>query len=325
MSASVRVEGKLFEVSGEKGAVLPFGVAEVSKRRVFVINLQMDEFRWLVREMVRFCPSKGEPLWVRTFRDSNHCLLLQLRKNKRGRYIVLSQLSYSGSQELLFSRADGWFGVTKLLKETLIGASSSNFAKSKEASKAAGGFSSKPMSYANVVRGATSAVLAGQLKGWRCRSCGSWDVYASVLGDERVSTPLASKQKEHEQGMPSRTSGKDLRRQNMVVSYYKVDGSCVSPFPRVKATGEGSPLSRRGWVFPRLVPINFRPREISWRTTQILSLACHFLRQRVTNLLCQIRLPVMCRCKVLQLKIMLGIGLCTLIGRMSRKRTPLLL
>ena len=62
MCASVRVEGKLFEVSGDKGPVLPFRVAEVSKRRVFVINLQMDEFRWLTREIVRFCSSKGEPL-----------------------------------------------------------------------------------------------------------------------------------------------------------------------------------------------------------------------------------------------------------------------
>ena len=106
MCASVRVEGKLFEVSGEKGVVFPFRVAEVSKRRVFVINLQLDEFRWLAREMVRFCSSKGEPLWVRTFRGSNHCLLLQLRKNKKGRFIVLSQLCYSGKpRTIIFQRA----------------------------------------------------------------------------------------------------------------------------------------------------------------------------------------------------------------------------
>ena len=39
MCASMRVEGKLFEVSGEKGVVFPFRVADVSKRRVFVIKL----------------------------------------------------------------------------------------------------------------------------------------------------------------------------------------------------------------------------------------------------------------------------------------------
>ena len=85
MCASVRVEGKLFEVSGEKGAVFPFKASEVGKRRVFVIKLQLDEFRWLAREMVCFCSSKGEPLWVRTFSRSNHCLLMQLRKNQKGR------------------------------------------------------------------------------------------------------------------------------------------------------------------------------------------------------------------------------------------------
>ena len=116
MCASVRIEGKLFEVSGVKGAALPFRVAEVSKGRVFVINLQLDEFRWLARELVRFCSSKGELFWVRTFRGSNHSLLLQMRKNKRGRFIVFSQLSYSGkSRTIIFPegpKADGWFGIT---------------------------------------------------------------------------------------------------------------------------------------------------------------------------------------------------------------------
>jgi len=71
---------------------------------VFVIKLQLDEFRWLAREMVHFCSSKGEPLWVRTFRGSNHCLLLQLRKNKKRKvYSILSAqlvtgLEFSGYQ-----------------------------------------------------------------------------------------------------------------------------------------------------------------------------------------------------------------------------------
>ena len=82
----------------------------------------------------------------------NHCLFL-------------SQLSYSSKPRTIIfpegPKADGWFGVTKLLKETLIGASGSAFAKSKEASKAVRGYTSKPMSYANVVRGATGGVLSG--------------------------------------------------------------------------------------------------------------------------------------------------------------------
>jgi len=56
--------------------------------------------------------------------------------------------------------------VTKPLKETLIGASSATFAFSKEVSKVARGCSSKSMSDANVVQGATGVVLSGQLKGW---------------------------------------------------------------------------------------------------------------------------------------------------------------
>jgi len=76
-----------------------------------------------------------------------------------------------------------------------------------------------------------------------------------------VSTPLDSKQKEHEQGMPSRTSEKDVRRQNMAVSPYKDDGSCVSPLPRFKATGKeaGYILCRRGSEPHHLVQINSRP------------------------------------------------------------------
>jgi len=244
MCASVRIEGKRFEVSGVKGATLPFRVAEVSKGRVFVINLQLDEFRWLAREMVRFCSSKGEPLWVRTFRGSNHSLLLQMRKNKRGRFIVFSHLRYSGkSRTIIFPegpKADGWFGITKLLKETLIGASKASPAFPKEARKEVKGWLSKPLSYANVVKGASGAMFSGQLKGWRCRSCGSWDVYAAVLGDERVSTPLINTQREHVQGMPASSYAQVERGKNMDRSSYKGDGSRLSSLARIQVSGEGS-------------------------------------------------------------------------------------
>jgi len=170
MCVSVRVEGKLFEASGEKGVVFPFRASKVNKRRVFVIEFQLDEFRWLAREMPCFCSSKGEPLWVRTFRRSNHRLLLQLRKSKGGRFIVFSQLSYSCRlRTIIFPegpKVDGWFRVTKLLKETLIRAGSSVQAQSKEASTVAKYLTSGFVSYANVVRGATGSVHFGMLKGW---------------------------------------------------------------------------------------------------------------------------------------------------------------
>jgi len=129
------------------------------------------------------------------------------------------------SQELSFShrepKADGWFGVTKLQKETLIGASNSGVAKSKEASNTARSPTNKSVSYANVVQGATGGEHYGQLKGWRCRACGSWDIYVAILGD--VGVTLAIRDKEHEQGMPSKTSGKDVRCQNLSVSPRKDD------------------------------------------------------------------------------------------------------
>jgi len=74
--------------------------------------------------MVRFCFSKGEPLWVKTFRWGHRCLLLHMRKNSKGRFIVLSRLGNGGqARTLIFlegARAEGWFGVAKILKETLI-------------------------------------------------------------------------------------------------------------------------------------------------------------------------------------------------------------
>ena len=187
-------------------------MSEVSKSRVFAINLQLDEFRWLAREMIRFCYSKEEPLWVRTFRGRNHCLLLQLRKNKNERFIVFSQLSYSSRPRTVIfvegPKADGWFGVSKLLKETLLGVSNSSFAKAKEVSTAARSFSNRPISYANIVRGANGGETYGQLKGWRCRAWGSWDIYAAILGDVQRGTSQASREKGLAQGMSLKTSGK---------------------------------------------------------------------------------------------------------------------
>ena len=68
---------------GLRGA-FPFRVVESSRRSRSFIKLSFQEFGWLAIEMVRFCLSKGDLLWVRTFRGANRRLLLQLRKNARG-------------------------------------------------------------------------------------------------------------------------------------------------------------------------------------------------------------------------------------------------
>ena len=125
--------------------------------------LHFDEFRWLVRELVRLCSSKGQPLWVRTFRGVTFFGCWSWGKTKE------EDLQYSvssiASQELSYSErvptVDGWFGVTKLLKEILIGRSSYVLAKSKEAITVARYPTSKPVSYSNVVRGAIGGVHFG--------------------------------------------------------------------------------------------------------------------------------------------------------------------
>ena len=58
----------------------------------------------------------------------------------------------------------------------------------------------------------------GQLKGWRCRACGSWDIYAAILGNVQRGTSQASREKGLEQGMSLKTSGKDANSRNSSVS-----------------------------------------------------------------------------------------------------------
>jgi len=124
MYASVRAEGKFLEVVGGGGGPFPFKIAESSRRKWSFIRLSFQELRWLAVQMVRFYFSKVEPLWLRTFRWGNRCLLLQLRKNGNGRFIVFSLLGNGGpSRTVIFpegAEADGWFGVSKILKEILI-------------------------------------------------------------------------------------------------------------------------------------------------------------------------------------------------------------
>ena len=95
MGGSVCVEGKTF-VAAKGGGAFPFRITEFSRRRRFSVLLNIEEFRWLAVELVRFCSSKGDPFWVRTFRWNPRCWLLQLRKNANGRFIMLSHFAYPG-------------------------------------------------------------------------------------------------------------------------------------------------------------------------------------------------------------------------------------
>ena len=180
MYASVRVDGKFLEVVGGGGGPFPFKIAESSRR-------SFQEFWWLVVQMVRFCFSKGEPLWERTFRWGNRCLLLQLRKNGNGRFIVFSLLGDGGqSRTVIFPegvKADGWLGVAKILKEALIVGHKKSSPSSMNACPCSRFFVDRKLPFANVVRGQSGGSVDSHLMGWRCRACGSWDVFAAVIGE----------------------------------------------------------------------------------------------------------------------------------------------
>ena len=122
-----------------------------------------------------------------------------VRQNARGRFIVFSLIGGIGrSRTLIFpegSKADGWFALTKLLKESLISGKSE--APDKQwtrpvVRKSRGG---RSLSYAEAVRGKVSVSQSLPLRGWRCKQCGSWDVFSAVLGEEKESELSGSKQR----------------------------------------------------------------------------------------------------------------------------------
>jgi len=143
-------------------------VVESSRRSRAFIRLNIQEYRWLAVEMVRFCSSKGEPLWVRTFKGTNRCLLL-LRKNVRGRFIVFSLVgSFGRSGTIIFpdgSNADGWLALTKILEESLIygnlEASSKQFSRPVARKFRVG----RNLSFADVVRGRLIDPQSSYLRG----------------------------------------------------------------------------------------------------------------------------------------------------------------
>jgi len=180
MFGSVCVEGKKFQFSGGGGGAFPFRLTKLSRRKRFFVSLCLEELRWLSVEWVRFCTSKGDPIWVKTFRWKNRFWLLLLRKNFNGRYITLSNFSDSGhSRSIIFPegpKADGWFSVGKLVKELLIEANKPLPKKKHSTPRYDSTKVNGPPTFANAVKNSV-------LKGWRCRTCGSWDIFAAVIGD----------------------------------------------------------------------------------------------------------------------------------------------
>jgi len=129
----------------------------------------------------------------------------------RGRFIIFSLLGNFGrSRTIIFPegvKAEGWFALTKLLKESLIGGKGEAYHKQREqpmASKARVGL---PHSYAEAVRGRASNPQSSHLRGWRCKQCGSWVVFAAVIGDKKVSVVGSHKQHNGEERVHSRGKG----------------------------------------------------------------------------------------------------------------------
>ena len=49
--------------------------------------------------------------------------------------------------------------------------------------------------FADVVRGEAGNLISSNLKGWRCRNCGSWDFFAVVVVEKNGSNKAGPKQK----------------------------------------------------------------------------------------------------------------------------------
>jgi len=88
----------------------------------------------------------------------------------------------------------GWFALTKILKEFLIYGNQEASPKQRSSSVAFKSRVGRHLSYANAVRGRLIDPRSSVLKGWRCRECGSWDVYAIVLGKEKDNLGSHNKQ-----------------------------------------------------------------------------------------------------------------------------------
>ena len=77
------------------------------------------------------------------------------------------------------AKAYGWFGVTKILKETLIEGHKKPSPPPRNASIPSGFSVTRDRSFANVVRDHLGGSPNSPLMGWKCRDCGSCDVFAT--------------------------------------------------------------------------------------------------------------------------------------------------
>ena len=125
--------------------------------------------------------------------------MLQFRKNSKGRFIVLSLLSNGGQTRTVFfhkgAKEEGWFGVTKILLETLIEGHKKPSSPPSNASIPSSFPVSIDRSFANVVRGHLGGSPDSYLMGKKYRDCGSWDVFVAVISEEHNGSGNVSKQK----------------------------------------------------------------------------------------------------------------------------------
>jgi len=90
---------------------------------------------------------------------------------------------------------EGWFGVTKILKETLIEGHKKQSPPPRNTSFPSRCLVSRDRSFANIVRGHLGGSPNSPLMGWKCRDCGSWDDCAAVIGEEHNVSSNVLKQK----------------------------------------------------------------------------------------------------------------------------------
>jgi len=136
--------------------------------------------------------------------------MLQLRKSSKSRFIIFSLLGNGGRARTIIllegAKVEGWFGVTKILKESEIGVGGhENHSPIPRGtpfpSRVAEG---RDRSAANVVRGRLGGPHDSQW-GWKCRACGSWDVFAAMIGEDQDGDRNVLKQK-----VSSRDSANDV-------------------------------------------------------------------------------------------------------------------
>ena len=81
------------------------------------------------------------------------------------------------------ANAEGWFGVSKILKEILIEGHKKSSPSTMNAPPRSRFIVGRRKSFANAVRGQLGGSLDSQLMGWKCRACRFWDVFAAVIGE----------------------------------------------------------------------------------------------------------------------------------------------